>query len=203
MTPTRSLPLPVRTATPVRLTGSFDDDVASQRPELHRYATRLTRNSCDAEDLVQETLLRAFKAYGRLRSDTYVTAWLFTIARNTWFSMCRASNRRPEVLLADVGDRAATAAEAVMSASAEVEALRDEIDPDLVAALAGLSQEMRATVFHVVLGDMLCRDAADLLGVSTNTVLTRMHRSRRALRRALTVADGSTSPTWLAHNAIA
>jgi len=174
--------------TPVRLTGSFDDDVAALRPELHRYATRLTRHPSDAEDLVQETMLRAFKAYDRLRPDTFVTAWLFTIARNTWFSMCRASARRPEVLLADMGDHASTAADAGVGASAEVEALRDDVDPDLVAALAGLSEEMRTTVFHVVVGDMLSRDAADLLGVSTNTVLTRMHRSRKALRRALNAA---------------
>ncbi|MCV7423017.1 RNA polymerase sigma factor [Mycobacterium yunnanensis] len=177
-----------RTAAPVRLTGSFDDDVAALRPELHRYATRLTRHSSDAEDLVQETMLRAFKAYGRLRQDTFVTAWLFTIARNTWFSMCRASSRRPEVLSADVGDYASATPHAVAGASAEVEALGNDIDPDLAAALAGLSEEMRATVFHVAVGDMLSRDAADLLGVSTNTVLTRMHRSRRALRRALNAA---------------
>ena len=175
-----------------RLTGSFDDDVAPLRAELHRYAVNLTRNSPDAEDLVQETMLKAFKAYGRLRPETFVKAWLFTIMRNTWFSSCRVSQRRPEVLLADMTDvdHRPTVADTHASSSAEQEVLREEIDPDLVAALTGLSEEMRATVFHVVVGDMLCRDAAELLGVSTNTVLTRMHRSRHALRRALTESDG-------------
>jgi RNA polymerase sigma-70 factor, ECF subfamily len=184
MTATRPAPAP--------LTGSFDDDVASLRPELHRYAVNLTRNSPDAEDLVQDTMLKAFKAYDKLRPETFVKAWLFTILRNTWFSSCRASQRRPEVLLADmtdVGHRPEVAG-AHASSSAEHDVLRDEIDPELLAALTGLSEDMRATVFHVVVGDMRCRDAAELLGVSTNTVLTRMHRSRHALRRALTTTDG-------------
>ncbi|KAA0101117.1 RNA polymerase sigma factor [Mycolicibacterium sp. P1-18] len=173
--------------TPAHLTGSFDDDVAPLRPELYRYAVGLTRNSPDAEDLVQDTMLKAFKAYDKLRAETFVKAWLFTIMRNTWFSSCRASKRRPELLVADMTDvdHRPTAADTHGSSSAELEVLRDEIDPELMAALGGLSEEMRATVFHVVVGDMLCRDAAELLGVSTNTVLTRMHRSRHALRRAL------------------
>jgi len=176
---------------PDHLTGSFDEDVAPLRAELHRYAMGLTRNSPDAEDLVQDTMLKAFKAYDRLRPETFLKAWLFTIMRNTWSSTCRTAKLRPEVLLADMTDvdHRPTVADAHASSSAEDELLRDEIDPELMAALTGLSEEMRATVFHVVVGDMLCRDAAELLGVSTNTVLTRMHRSRHALRRALTKTE--------------
>ncbi|OPX09858.1 RNA polymerase sigma factor [Mycobacterium sp. AT1] len=178
--------------TPDHLTGSFDEDVVPLRAELHRYAVSLTRNSPDAEDLVQDTMLKAFKAYDRLRPETFLKAWLFTIMRNTWFSACRTAKLRPEVLLADMTDvdHRPTVPDARASSSAEDELLREEIDPELIAALTGLSEEMRATVFHVVVGDMLCRDAAELLGVSTNTVLTRMHRSRHALRRALTKSDG-------------
>jgi len=176
---------------PDHLTGSFDDDVAPLRAELHRYAVSLTRNSPDAEDLVQDTMLKAFKAYDRLRPDTFLKAWLFTIMRNTWFSACRTAKLRPEMLLADMTDvdHRPTVADAHASSSAEDELLRDEIDPELMAALTGLPEEMRTTVFHVVVGDMLCREAAELLGVSTNTVLTRMHRSRHALRRALTKTE--------------
>lgn len=179
-------------AAPDHLTGSFDEDVAPLRAELHRYAVSLTRNSPDAEDLVQDTMLKAFKAYDRLRPETFLKAWLFTIMRNTWFSTCRRAKLRPEVLLSDMTDvdQRPTVADARTSSSAEDELLRDEIDPELMGALTGLSEEMRATVFHVIVGDMLCRDAADLLGVSTNTVLTRMHRSRHALRRALSKTDG-------------
>lgn len=176
---------------PDRLTGSFDEDVAPLRAELHRYAVSLTRNSPDAEDLVQDTMLKAFKAYDRLRPETFLKAWLFTIMRNTWFSTCRRAKLRSEVLLSDMTDvdQRPTVAVARTSSSAEDELLRDEIDPELMGALTGLSEEMRATVFHVIVGDMLCRDAAELLGVSTNTVLTRMHRSRHALRRALSKTD--------------
>lgn len=182
---------PMTASRPDRLTGSFDDDVAPLRAELHRYAVGLTRNSPDAEDLVQDTMLKAFKGYGKLRPETFVRAWLFTIMRNTWFSSCRTAKRRPETLVADMTDvdHRPTVADTHATSSAEQHVLSEEIDPELVAALTGLSEEMRATVFHVVVGDMLCRDAAELLGVSTNTVLTRMHRSRHALRRALAKAD--------------
>jgi RNA polymerase sigma-70 factor (ECF subfamily) len=184
----------VEDAQPDHLSGSFERDVAPLRPDLYRHALSLTRNHADAEDLVQDTMLKAFRGYDRLRPDTFLKAWLFTIMKNTWISNFRAAGRRPsETLWGDVSDvdfGSVTTAGAVEAGSAESEVLRHEIDPHLVAALGGLSEEMQATVFHVVVEGMLCRDVAKLLGISTNTVLTRMHRSRRALRRSLDKGPG-------------
>jgi RNA polymerase sigma-70 factor (ECF subfamily) len=182
---------------PTHFTGSFEHDVAPLRTDLYRHALRLTRNPADAEDLVQDTLFKAFRAYDRLRPNTFLKAWLVTIMKNTWISNYHVANRRPETLMSDVSDaRFSTAAgfEALESCSAEWEVLRREMDPTLVKALNELSEEMRATVYHVVVEGMLCREVAELLGVSTNTVLTRMHRCKRALRRSLEeTADGPGS----------
>ena len=181
-------------AQPDHLSGSFERDVVPLRADLYRHALSLTRNHADAEDLVQDTMLKAFRGYDRLRPETFLKAWLFTIMKNTWISNFRAAGRRPsETLWGDVSEvdfGSVATAGAVEADSAEYEALRHEIDPHLVAAVGGLSDEMQETVFHVVVEGMLCRDVAKLLGISTNTVLTRMHRSRRALRRSLENGSG-------------
>lgn len=180
-------------AQPDNLSGSFERDVMPLRAGLFRYALRLTSNHADAEDLVQDTMLKAFRGYDRLRPETYLKAWLFTVMKNTWISNYRAAGRRlPETLMDDVTDADFTSASisgAVEVRSAESEVLRHDIDPHLVAALGGLSEEMRTTVFHVVVEGMRSKDVAKLLGVPVNTVLTRMYRSRRALRRSLTGYD--------------
>ncbi|MET0704859.1 MAG: RNA polymerase sigma factor [Mycobacterium sp.] len=179
---------------PDSLSGSFEYDVMPLREDLHRLALRLTTNHADAEDLVQDTLLKAFRGYPRLRPETYLKAWLFTVMRNTWISNHRAAGRRPpETLWGDIGDAGVGAVinpGDVEVRSAEAEALSFEVDPRLIAALGDLSDEMQTTVFHVVVEDMLCRDVAKLLGVPMNTVLTRMHRSRGALRRSLARSAG-------------
>ena len=171
-------------AEPTHLSGSFERDVVPLCAVLYRHALSFTTNSADAEDLVQETMLRAFKGYDNLQPETFLKAWLFTIMRNIWISRYRALSARPtETLLASIGD--AEGMRPRQSGSAETEALRHEIDAQLVAAFSQLSEAMQMTVFHTVLEDRLCREVAELLGVSTNTVLTRMHRFKRALRRAL------------------
>jgi RNA polymerase sigma-70 factor (ECF subfamily) len=174
-------------AVPTSLTGSFEHDVLPLQSELYGYAYGLTRNRADAEDLVQDTLLKAFGAYGRLRPESFVKSWLLTIMKNTWISDHRAASRRPETLLGDVSEALPNVASDghLSQCSAETELLRHAVDSDLAAAMEDLSDEMRTTVFHVVVQDMLCREVAELMGVPINTVLTRMHRSRRALRRSL------------------
>ncbi|MET0698441.1 MAG: sigma-70 family RNA polymerase sigma factor [Mycobacterium sp.] len=169
---------------PTHLSGSFERDVVPLRPELCRHALSFTTNPADAEDLVQDTMLKAFKGYDKLRPDTFLKAWLLAIMKNTWIDRYRASTARPtETLLGDVGE--AEVIGPLQSGSAEAEALRHEIDPQVVAAFRELSEAMQVTMFHIVVEDMLCRDVAELLGLTTNTVLTRMHRSKRALRRVL------------------
>jgi RNA polymerase sigma-70 factor, ECF subfamily len=169
--------------------GSFERDVLPLTGDLYRCALAYTKNAADAEDLVQETMLKAFKAFDRLREDTHFKAWLMRIMRNTWISKYRAEQRRPaESLVGDVCDGQFDSALRDPSGqvlSAESQALRHMLDPDVIAALLALSEDMRETVYHVAIEGMKCREAAELMGVSEGTVLSRMHRIRSNLRQSL------------------
>ncbi|GAB7068449.1 sigma-70 family RNA polymerase sigma factor [Mycolicibacterium hodleri] len=175
-------------ATLVRLSGDFAQDVLPFRTQLYRYALSRTKNAADAEDLLQETMLSAFKAYGGLRPDSHLKSWLMTIMRNTWIDGHRVASRRPvETTLDDAIDAKAIASSAVTrdQRSAESRLLDADFDPDVVDAMGCLSESMRRTVFLVAVMGLDSREAARVLGVSPGTVLTRMHRSRDTLRKKL------------------
>lgn len=184
------------TVIPTRLSGVFETDVTPQlRAEMYRVALGLTRNRADAEDLLQDTMLKAFRGYGQLRPETFLKAWLYTIMRNTWISNSRKAARRPsESPLDELVDSARFNRSAISTGqnvnSAENDVLQHVVDPDLLAAFTKLSEEMRTTMFYAVVKGMSCRDVAELMGVSVNTVLTRVHRSKKSLRRSLAeIAD--------------
>jgi RNA polymerase sigma-70 factor (ECF subfamily) len=168
---------------------SFEQVVGPLMHDLHRCALAYTRNVSDAEDLVQETMLKAYKAFDRLRDDTHLKAWLLRIMRNAWISKYRADVRRPsELLTADFTDgplECAGVSGSVGPLSAEDEALRHIVDSNVIEALLELSDDMRETVYHVAIEGMTCREAARIMGVSENTVLSRMHRIRKRLRESL------------------
>ena len=167
----------------------FERDVLPLAGDLYRYALSRTKNAADAEDLVQETMLKAFKAYGGVREDTYFKAWALTIMRHTWISNYRATTRRPaEQLIGDVSDEqlpsfSRDASEDMLSA--EHHALRDLFDPDMFDALHALPEHMRRTVYYIAIEGMKYREAAAVMGVSEGTVMSRMHRIRTNLRLAL------------------
>ncbi len=163
----------------------FEQAVLPYTVELHRRAMGYTNNPADAEDLVQETLWKAFKAFRKLRDDTYVRAWLLRILRNTWISNYYSSLRRPaESLSGDLADgRLDHAADNVVSAESQV--LRDMPDPDVIAAFLSLSADMRQTLYWVAIEGMTYRQVADIMGVAEGTVMSRMYRSRAGMRRSL------------------
>lgn len=159
---------------------SFERDVLPLAPELYRRAVGYTKNAADAEDLVQETLLKAYNAFDRLRADTYLRAWLLRIMRNAWISDYRARLRRPaESLVGEVDDGTDHAV------SAENQVFRHLLDPDVSAALFALSTEMRETLYWVAVEGMSYRETAEIMGVPEGTVMSRMHRSRASMRRSL------------------
>jgi RNA polymerase sigma-70 factor, ECF subfamily len=177
-----------RSANLIRLSGDFERDVLPFRPQLYRYALSRTKNAADAEDLLQETMLSAFKAYGGLRPDSHLKSWLMTIMRNTWIDGHRVASRRPvQTPLDDTVDSRATPSALATrdQRSAENRLLDADFDADVVDAMGCLSESMRRTVFLVAVMGLDSRDAARALGVSPGTVLTRMHRSRHTLRNQL------------------
>ena len=177
-----------RSANLIRLSGDFERDVLPFRDQLYRYALSRTKNAADAEDLLQDTMLSAFKAYGGLRPDSHLKSWLMTIMRNTWIDGHRVASRRPlETTLDDTVDWQATSSALATrdQRSAENRLLDADFDADVVDAMGCLSESMRRTVFLVAVMGLDSRDAARVLGVSPGTVLTRMHRSRHTLRSQL------------------
>ena len=168
---------------------SFDELVRRYRRRVYNLVRALTSGDSEAEDLVQDTMLNAFRAYDGLRTNACLKAWLMTIMRNAWISKYRTTTRRPpETLLSDVSRGQSGSAATIValgSNSAESEVLRYVLDPDLAVAFGRLSDEMRTTMFYVAVGGMRCQEVAKIMGVPINTVLTRVHRSKNALRRSL------------------
>lgn len=157
--------------------------------QLYRAARRRTRNHADAEDLVQETMLKAYRSFGQFADGTNVRAWLFRIMTTTWINRYRSLQRRPsEVLtenLADLEFNPAVRRASVASVSAELAALEMLGDDQVRAALAALPDGQRMAIFYVDVEGFRYAEVADLLGVPVGTVMSRLHRGRCSLRRLL------------------
>lgn len=164
---------------------AFARYVVPELDVLLRVAMSLTRDRSDAEDLVQDTLMRAFKAVDRF-DGRYPRAWLLTIMRNAQIN--RVRRRRPELM------RDARAGERILDEkgrhdSAEQEALRDAFDSEVEAALDALPDRLRTVVGLVDLDGLSYQQAADVLGVPIGTVMSRLHRARQRIRGRLDRRD--------------
>ena len=161
---------------------AFRRHVVPELPVLLRVARRLTGNPADAEDLVQETLIRAYRAVDRF-DGRHPRAWLLTILRNTWRNMNRRT--RPRLLDDEDAILAVPADGADGRSGAEEQVLDGVLDAELVAGLQGLSQKHRAVVALVDIDGLSYQEAADVLGVPAGTVMSRLHRARAKLRKRL------------------
>lgn len=163
------------------LTDTFDHEVREHLDVLRRGAFRLARNRADAEELLQETLLKAFTGFEAFEPGTNLRAWLFRIMTNTHIGNYRKSVRRPEYLCDDV--TAVSAARGAKSAEAEVL----EVMPDdaVTAALAGLPAQFREVLCYAAIDGYSCREIAEMMHTPMGTVLSRLHRGRTLLRAAL------------------
>lgn len=147
---------------------------------LLRVARSLTRQGADAEDLVQETLLRAYRAIDRF-DGRHPRAWLLTILRNALVNQTR--RRRPEPT-DDLGDRAS----ASVDPGPEDVVLGSQFDAAVEAAYRGLPERFRRVVELVDLDGLSYQEASVSLGVPVGTVMSRLHRGRRRIRQQLEVA---------------
>jgi RNA polymerase sigma-70 factor, ECF subfamily len=160
----------------------FREQVLSELEVLYRVARRLTRTPTEAEDLVQDTLLRAYRGFDGF-DGRYPRAWLLTILRNTHINRLR--KRRPDLLDDEVAQRLpALGADGRQDGTSE-RALNDEFDPLVRDALAALSANHRAVVALVDLDGLSYQEAADVIGVPVGTVMSRLHRARRKVRAHL------------------
>jgi RNA polymerase sigma-70 factor (ECF subfamily) len=158
---------------------------------LYTGALRLTRNSADAEDLVQETYLKAYRAYGSFEEGTNLRAWLYRILTNTFINMYRSKKRRPlETDLADVEDlylyrRLGGLEAATASRSAEDELLDWFTDTEVKEAVESLPEQFRLAVLLADVEGFSYKEIAEILDVPIGTVMSRLHRGRKALQRKL------------------
>jgi RNA polymerase sigma-70 factor (ECF subfamily) len=167
----------------------FVEQAVPMLEHLHRAAWRYTRNHADAEDLVQETMLKAYRSFGQFSQGTNIKAWLFLIMKTTWINRYRSMQRRPvEVLtekLTDLEFSPGVRQSSVASASAELAALETLGDNHVRAALGSLPEGQRMAVFYVDVEGYRYAEVALLLDIPVGTVMSRLHRGRRALRRLL------------------
>jgi RNA polymerase sigma-70 factor, ECF subfamily len=169
----------------------FVEDTAPFMDSLFGAALRLTRNRADAEDLLQETFLRAYRGYGRFEAGTNLRAWLYRILTNTFINTYRAKQRRPgETDLADVEDLYLYRRLGGLEASQRGRSAEDEL-MDLVTegevkdAIEALPEQFRMAVLLADIEGFSYKEIAEILDVPIGTVMSRLHRGRKGLQKAL------------------
>lgn len=150
---------------------------------LYRVAVSTTRSPADAEDLVQDTLLRAYRGIGGF-DGRHPRAWLLTIMRNARVN--RGRRRRPELLHDPDEVTRRVAATADVGAQPEEASMAGVLDEHLGAALDALPVKFRQVVELVDVSELSYQEAANALGVPVGTVMSRLSRARRRLRNRLT-----------------
>jgi RNA polymerase sigma-70 factor, ECF subfamily len=168
---------------------TFEEQALPHAPQLYAVALRLTHQHCDAEDLVQDTLARAYAKFYQFTPGTNLGGWLYRILLSTFYSGCRRRTRRPAEVLTAEQEAGGRAGPGPAARSAEAEALGRLGDSDAVRALAALPAPYKAVIY---LGDVegyQCAEIADVLNIPVGTVMSRMHRGRAMLRAKLSPAD--------------
>jgi RNA polymerase sigma-70 factor, ECF subfamily len=168
----------------------FTELTMEHMPALYSAALRMTRNPADAEDLVQETYLKAYRAFGSFTEGTNVRAWLYRILTNNYINTYRAAKRRPEVTdVEDVEDlylyRRLPSSDGRSGRSAEDEALEGFTDEEVKSAIEALPDAFRIAVLLADVEGFSYKEIAEITDVPIGTVMSRIHRGRRALQKTL------------------
>jgi RNA polymerase sigma-70 factor (ECF subfamily) len=176
---------------------AFEAEALASIDSLYRTALRLTRHQADAEDLVQDTYLKAFRASGQFEPGTNLKAWLFTILHNTARNAARDRARDAVSVDSETVERAADQPAPSISQrnveTPETLLMRDALAPDIQAAIDSLPYAFRQAVWLRDVEEFSYAEIADMLAVPVGTVMSRISRGRRMLFEALSARDAALS----------
>jgi RNA polymerase sigma-70 factor (ECF subfamily) len=170
---------------------TFAELAMEYMPALYSAALRMTRNAADAEDLVQETYLRAYRGFASFQEGTNLRAWLYRILTNAFINAYRAKQRRPdESDLDEVEDlylyrRLGALEQAMAGRSAEDELMAWFTDDEVKDALEALPEQFRLAVYLADVEGFSYKEIAEILDIPIGTVMSRLHRGRKAMQRKL------------------
>jgi len=204
--PTLSIPLQPSPEGAARPT--FGLVARAHTDRLYGFCVRLTGDIPDAEDLLQETLLRAMRGYADLRDPERAKAWLFAIATNTWRDTARARGREVATTPLEAADEEGEAFSLFQTIAVEdpfpysdelhLDFLRLFRDEDVQAIFATINPTFRLPLILTVIHGFSCKEAAAVLGIPLGTLLSRLYRGRKRLERGLwdyAVANGLVTTT--------
>jgi RNA polymerase sigma-70 factor (ECF subfamily) len=169
----------------------FQQEAMQYMPQLYSAALRMTRNPADAEDLLQETYLKAYRSFGTFEAGSNLRAWLYRILTNTYINMYRAKQRRPhETDLNELEDfylyrRIGSIEAAAASRSAEDQLIDLFTDDEVKQALEDLPENFRLPVLLADVEGFSYKEIAEMLDIPIGTVMSRLHRGRKGMQRAL------------------
>ncbi|MDO4686418.1 MAG: sigma-70 family RNA polymerase sigma factor [Corynebacterium sp.] len=171
------------------LSARFEAEALPLLDQLYGGALRMTRNPADAEDLVQETYMRAYQAFDKFTPGTNLKAWLYRIMTNLYINSYRKAQRQPAQLptegitdqqLLQTSSHHSTGLE-----SAEVEALKLLPNSQVTDALNNLPEDYRMVVYYADVEGLAYKEIAEIMDTPLGTVMSRLHRGRKQLRSAL------------------